>query len=505
MSCNGSNGVRNGGFNETLQWKIGLINSAGRYLTAETFGFKINASAPTLRKKQFWTLVQDSNEEVVYLKSHLGKYLAGDKQGVATCDSDDQDPDTKFVLEYHKDGSGRWALKNVNTGYYFGGAEDGLRCYEKAPCDTEWWVGHLAVHPQVNLRNVNRKRYAHLDLNDSEIHCNEIIPWGADSLITIEFCEGKYAVKTCDGRYLHRDGQLVAEPSVDTLYTLEIRSGQFQGLAFRDCQGKYLTAVGPLATMRARNKVVTKDELFTLEDSHPQATFTAHNGKMISTKQGIDVTANQEEVTDRETFQLEFDKAHQRWSMRTVDNKYWEQHSNGGLQATARDVSANTMFEMEWQSDGKLALKANNGLYVTAKPTGQLTAHCDIISDKEKFTMTLVNRPILVLRCDYGFVGFKSANSNKLECNKSTYDLMQVEHGENGTYYIKGSNGRYWSIATDGGVTAESDTPHPFIFEFVAYSRFTIRSQNGMYLKGEQNGLFGATAREQKFATLWEY
>ncbi|CAH1794662.1 unnamed protein product [Owenia fusiformis] len=504
---NGSNGARNGHRNphlDTLQWKIGLINSDGKYLTAETFGFKINASAPTLRKKQFWTLVQDTTEEVVYLKSHLNKYLAGDAQGNATADSDEKDQDTKFVLEYHKDGSGRWAFKNVVTGYYFGGAEDNLRCYEKLPTDREWWVGHLAVHPQVNLRNVNRKRYAHLDINDSEIHCNEIIPWGADSLITIEFCEGKYGVKTCDGRYLHRDGQLVSERGADTLYTLEIRSGQFQGLAFRDCVGKYLTAVGPLATMRARNKVVTKDELFTLTDSHPQATFIAHNGKMVSTKQGIDVTANQDEVTDRETFQLEFDTSYSKWSVRTVDDKYWLQQSNGGIQATSMDANENTMFDLEWQSDGKVALKAKN-MYVTGKMNGALYATSETVTNKEQFQMTLVNRPILVLRCDYGFVGFKSASSNKLECNKSVYDLMQVEHGENGTYYIKASNGRYWSISSDGSITAESDQPHAFIFEFHGYSKFAIKSNNGMYLKGEQNGLFGATARELKYATLWEY
>jgi hypothetical protein len=55
---------------------------------------------------------------------------------------------------------------------------------------------------------------------------------------------------------------------------------------YRDSTGKYLTAVGRDAVMQARNRTIGKDELFTVEDSQPQVFFTAHNGKMVSIKQG---------------------------------------------------------------------------------------------------------------------------------------------------------------------------------------------------------------------------
>ena len=68
------------GFNETLIWTFGLLNSAGKYLTAEKFQNKVNANGPTLKKKQIWTLTRVS-ESTVALKSTFGKYLTADVKG----------------------------------------------------------------------------------------------------------------------------------------------------------------------------------------------------------------------------------------------------------------------------------------------------------------------------------------------------------------------------------------------------------------------------------------
>ena len=50
-------------------------------------------------------------------------------------------------------------------------------------------------------------------------------------------------------------------------------------------------------------------------------------------KLGVDVSANQEEISDHETFQLEFENASKKWYIRTMQDKYFTLQATGGVQA----------------------------------------------------------------------------------------------------------------------------------------------------------------------------
>lgn len=254
---------------------------------------QVNASAPSLKKKQIWTLEQDSQDtQVVYLRSHLGRYLASDKDGKVTCEADGQNSDCRFLIVAQSDG--RWALQSEQHLRFFGGSRDYLSCFAQLITDAELWAVHLALHPQANLLSVARKRYAHLSMEDGEIAVDVNIPWGVAALLTLVYLDGKYCLKTCDSRFLSNDGKLMTQSGRATAYTLELKCGK---LAFKDCEGKYLSPMGPTGTLRSgRCSKPGKDELFDLEESHPQVVLMAANGRYVSIRQGRKTQTHQREV-----------------------------------------------------------------------------------------------------------------------------------------------------------------------------------------------------------------
>ncbi|XP_018591869.1 fascin-2b isoform X1 [Scleropages formosus] len=487
------------GTNTALKLQFGLINHENRYLTAEAFGFKVNASAPSMKKKQIWMLEQDEQDsQVMYLRSHLGRYLASDKDGKVSCGAEKPETDCRFLIVAQSDG--RWALQSEPYLRYFGGSEDYLSCFSQAIGESELWAVHLALHPQANLLSVSRKRYAHLSRAEGEISVDSNIPWGVDSLLTLAYLDGRYCLKTSDNRFLNHDGKLVMESSRGTGYTLELKAGK---LAFKDCEGKYLTPMGPTGTLRSgRCSKPGKDELFELEESHPQVVFQAANNRFVSIRQGVSVSANQDDETDMETFQMEIDKETRKCMFRTKGGNYWTLVSHGGIQSTATEVAANTMFEIEWLGR-RVALRASNGKYVCTKKNGQLAAVSETEGENEQFLLKLINRPILILRGENGFV-CHHRNSNTLDANRSIYDIFTL-HFSDGAYHIKGANGRFWYVSSSGLVCSDGDTPEDFFVEFLEHGHVGIKGKNGKYLRGDQGGTLKGDGDTVDLSTLWEY
>nr|XP_047920493.1 fascin-2 [Anser cygnoides] len=441
------------GIHQVLKIQFGLINCESRYLTAESFGYKVNASAPSLKRKQIWTLEQDeADSSVVFLKSHLGRYLGADKDGKVRCEAEQPGRDERFSIVTQSDG--RWALQSEPHRRFFGGREDRLSCFAPSVTEGELWTVHLAMHPQANLLSVSRRRYAHLSAHEDEIATDSNLPWGVDALITLCFQDKKYSLRTADERYLRCDGTLVPEPGARTGYTLEFKAGK---LAFKDCDGKYLAPTGPTGTLKSgRSSKPGKDELFDLEESHPQVVFTAANGRFVSIRQGSCPTAS----------------------------------------------GANTMFDIEWRGR-RVALRASNGRYVCTKRNGQLAAVSDAVGEDEEFTLKLINRPMLVLRGEHGFVCYHRG-SNLLDSNRSVYDVFHVGFSD-GAYQIRGQGGKFWYVASSGAVCSDGDLSEDFFFEFRERGRVAIKGKNGRYLRGDPAGTLRADSDSVLRATLWEY
>lgn len=259
---------------ETYNWSIGLLNQHDKYLTLEKFGSStLNVDGTSLRKKQTWILEQEG--DVIYFKSHLSSYLSADAKGNVSCKATEKEKDTKFTIETQA--NGKWALKSAYNEYLWGSG-DQLKCDAKTK---ELWTVQLAIHPQINLKSTFRKRYAHLE--DDRIRVNELIPWGADAMITLNFIDGKYALAASNNKFLVGDGSLSEEATADCLFSIEFHKNE---VAFKGKDGKFLAVVGPGDLQIGKKTAAGKDELFQMEDSHPQCSFIGHNDRRVSVKQG---------------------------------------------------------------------------------------------------------------------------------------------------------------------------------------------------------------------------
>lgn len=335
---------------------VGLINCKNRgYLTAETFGFKINANGGALKKKQQWTIepffaaptqlasssgaaanvasnilqvigsqqvaADDASsaslydeQENVAIKSHLNKYLAVDAFGNVTCNTSDKSEQTRFAIticsmsasEQQSQETISWAFKNVGRGYYLGIDDDGsLACSTKVPKSrSELW--HLHLQPARGasffaLKSLSRQRFARTaDAHSlgAQVQLDAASCWGVETLFQLRFLgDGLYSLLTSDNRVVNNKGKCIEldplspRPAADCLLTLEYHSGF---LALRDSCGLYLAAAGCSSILRSRSAGVSRDELFLLEAPAVQVSLRAtFNNKWVSARQGVDLSANQ--------------------------------------------------------------------------------------------------------------------------------------------------------------------------------------------------------------------
>lgn len=505
----------NGSARDELPYKVGLINYDNKYLTAEKFGFKVNASGVALKQKQLWNLVLKS--DYVVIRSCYNRYLAADKNGNVTCDSEEPGSDAEFTIETQQ--NGKWGFKSRALNYYLGGTEDALKCSGPGrDCSKEvQWSVQLAIHPQINLKGVQNNRYAHLD--HGRIKVNEVIPWGSDATITLcykqwEINKPPYHLKASNQKYLdHTSGELVDNFGANTALVLEF----FQGhVAFRNESGCYLAASGvrELKTKGTAKKAPGPDEVFQIQDSAPQGLFHSLAGgkkKLVSHRQGVDVSAiTCDEPEDREIFQLEYLSG--KWAIRTCEETFWVLKSDGAIHKSGTDShDPDCQFELDYSSDQdkkqRVSIKASNGKYVMTKPSGHLFAKEDSAdaNDSTTFCFELINRPILVLKNDHGFVA-ATKRGDKYECARANYDVFKVTYDrENYAYHITSEDGQPWGIAGNNDVIPGAPAPANFTFEFEGQTTFHIGCPNGNYLTGGSNGLFTASASEKGPKTLWEY
>lgn len=479
-------------------------------MTAEAFGARINCCASAMKKKQIWFLEQDETGRAddgggtaVYFRSHLGKYLTVDGDGKFLGNGEEKGDEQAFVIEAQADG--RWAIKSWKYKWYAGGSGENLTAFTTEISEDRLWTVNLAMHPQVCLRNIKRQRYVHLQ--DSQLTTDEDIPWGDDAVVEISFnrATSSYSIRDCNGQHLSGSGVLKADPEPDTEFTIEFSGGV---VAFKNkASGKYLTSLGATGLCKSTKAGVTKDEQYQFENSYPQVQLRAHNDKSLSIKQGVEVAAMQDgTITDNEVFQLE-PLGGGRWFVKANTDKLWDL-TDGSIHARGTppgpdetvDTDGSNTFAVEFDGPN-IRFKASNGNYVSQQMNKYLKANKSEPDDSCNFTFTLVNRPRLILRGEFGFVG--TMPSGLLECNKSYPEAYKFTVTD-GDVSIAAQNGKFWKV-TETGVSAVGDSAETYHIQLYEFSKMAIVAPDGMLLMSEQHGALVAKGSSVNTSTLFEY
>lgn len=489
---------------DRLPWALGFRDSTGKYLTVESFGHRLNINGPTMKTKQIFQIEQDEGAGAkVFIKTPHGRYLTAKPDGTWAADAETRGTNEEFEIEVQPDG--RWALKSAH-GYYCGGAGESIDAFTKEIAQDRLFVVNLAMHPQVCIWNVNRKTYLHLE--GEVVNADEPIPWGADATITLVFFDdtGKYGLKTCDSRFLKSDGTLTVTDTDPTIqYTLDMFGGQ---MAFRASNNLYLTCLGGKGTCRATKQGPPgKDELFVLEDSHPQIKMTSWQGKKVSIRSSVEATANQTDTTDAERFQIEID-SNGLWNLRTNKNTFWYTAEDGTIMTDGPSKDgANTKFTIDWLNNS-IAIKSSNGKYISVKKNGGLVAKDAAVGEESTFVYELINRPLLVLRGQHGFVCTTDKSKQLMATSAKAYAFNM--HVKAGVCQISDPAAGFWAVADDASsVSITGDNPTSFFLEFVGLSKIALKhvfeDGSSAYLKSHQNGAVTVDGDKVEASTTFEF
>jgi fascin 1/2 len=492
---------------EELAWSFGLRNAAKKYLTAESFQFKLATAAERMKKKQIFFLEQDGGDsDHVYIRTHLNRYISVDGDGNVHANSDSKTDETELLIEAQPNGT--WAIKSKKMGWYIKNSGDPLG--EKAAFVSELseehlWTVHLAMHPQVCVKNLNRKCYMHLADDGSSLTTDEVIPWGDDATITMHFFDddGTYGLVAANGKYLTASGALSDAAGKDARFIIVFQGGK---VSFKNvATGKFLTAIGAVGTCKATKSHITKDEMFHLEDSFPQLKFTSVNGKKLSIQQGIEVSASSAQTTDNEIFQVEpvGNVGDDIWTIKSCTSKYWSVR-DGSVISDAEEAGDSEKFKIEWHGPQVAIKSVANGKYLEQKLNGSIHAIGDEPSEEKRslYVYEIVNRPRLVLRGEYGFVG--TLPSGLLECNKSVPEVYSM-HVTKGMCEIKHANGKYWQVSADGStISCSGGAAEGYTMSLHEDSMMCLM-KDGKYFEGFQNGAFSCTGKGPGKSTFFEY
>lgn len=470
---------------------VGGIKSAlGKFWNCEKFNYQLTSNAALLRQKQ--TFVFEPTEDGKWrIKSWLNKYLSAHDLGEVTIKTDAPGASETFTLEFL---NGLVAIKAAN-GKYISADENNINAKAAAVGDREKFEIVFGIHPQVVIRSFEG-RYVRVE--QEEAIANKEQQFGVTTLLTLEYEGlGKYAIKATNGKYLGIDGPGVVRADRTAKSEKELFSFEFvqRKLAFKAANGKYLSPDGAKGSLKTKNDKITPRELFEIFHSDPQINVKAHNNKYVSCQEK-NIMCNRTTVGDDETFILEHIKE-STYAIRTVQAKYWT-CKEGALVVDTTTRGETEAFVIGY-SEGKTTFRSapnkdGKQFFITAKSLGGVRgAAVPTAGDQEVFEVSLLNRPLLVLRTKQ--LAYLGTTGDKIMANKSASETFTL-HFQEGKYLLKNAAGNFLSIGAGDVVTAVPNNQTPLFVEFIN-GRISFKTGDGRYLISDDQGNFVAGPKKE--------
>ncbi|KAJ7329406.1 hypothetical protein JRQ81_015580 [Phrynocephalus forsythii] len=420
--------------------QIGLVNWTGGFLTAESYGDGVSVLGSSLGRKQIWALevaAKEGKRTRVALVGHQGQRLQAEADGTVRCGWLPSDSRSHFLLEVHP--SGAWTLQQPDSQKYVGSDGEDVFCVSWGLSSHHMWMPQLAVHAHVALFHPSSQLYARADPELNRVWVDTPVPCLEECGFVLRFRSGACHLETSGHKFVSRAERLARMPSAETAFQLTLRPG---GLAFlADREGRVLYPQGSRGLLCLGHQPQGNEEWFVVERCPLWVTLRTMRAKRyLSILRDSEVYAGSKKATPTSPFLLEFGPDAQMVQLKGIHHRYLaQQRPCQRVAANGSCEEAESRFRIWWHF-GSVFLQAANGCYLGRLPVGRVVARAMHPGPKEEFGVRLANRPFLVLRGQYGYVG-SSAGQEVLQCNALEPDCVELLPCQPGVYHFQSKAG----------------------------------------------------------------
>ncbi|XP_036037374.1 fascin-3 [Onychomys torridus] len=487
---------------KTEDLRVGLISWAGTYLTFEAYKSTVTATAKSLCRRQTWELLVSNEHDaqaVVRLKNLQGLYLLCEADGTVCYGRPRTSHHGCFLLRFHR--NGKWTLQCIISGRYLESDGEDVFCNSRVLSAYHMWTPRPALHIHVILYSPTYRSYARADHSVGRIWVDAAVPCLEECGFLLHFQDGCYHLETSTHHFLSHVDRLVPQRSSQTAFYMQVRP---RGLvALCDGEGGTLYPQGTHLLLGLGSNPTRGEEWFILQHFPTWVSLRSRTRRFISVMYDAEVCAASERLTPMSLFQYECDNESLTLQLRSANGYYLAQRRHKSIIADGHPLESDTFFRVHWNC-GRIILQSSNGRFLSIISNGLLMANATIPGPHEELGIRFANRPFLILRGRYGYVG-SCSDHDLIQCNRDQPDCIHLLPCRQGIYHFQAQGGSFWSITSFGTFRPWGKFALNFCIELQGSNLLTVLAPNGFYIRADRSGTLLADSGDITKECIWEF